>query len=226
MDRRDRETLDASYRELVGFYFQVKELVAASETEDSEQRLSLSAISELRAAIDHVMRAHNVLYGLVQENDIATQTGLPAVEYCGKNYDKARGHLYRAGYDAYDIIIISLVQEIRRMLRCLSLSALYAVIPDAAESVMAPLEEGRSLAVQAKMKKDIESTSQERQQFLACEQAAKRLYDVKHLLDQKGKALIDFEKAHRKERLKERVINLLLGAIVGAGITAAATLLL
>jgi hypothetical protein len=109
----DKSDLTLAYKDLIKFYFEVKELIATAEREEEQQRISISAISELRSAFDHVARAHSVLCNVVPQEVIQKTTNFNADDYCRKNYSKAYAHLYRAGYDAYDCIAISLVDEDR-----------------------------------------------------------------------------------------------------------------
>lgn len=106
----DRKKLDKSYEELIEFYMtQVKPAVVACERKDKDQRASIAAINEIRSAFEHVARAHSVVFEQ-REND----SGKDDYEYCKKNLDKAHAHLYRAGYDAFDIIAVSMARSIEK----------------------------------------------------------------------------------------------------------------
>lgn len=112
MNAADRERLEACYRDLIEFYFVIKQVVIAAERDDKERRLSFSAINELRSALDHIMRAHGVVHGTSNADAAVSESGLTVYDYCTKNLSKAKGHLYRAGFDAYDIIGINTSLEL------------------------------------------------------------------------------------------------------------------
>jgi hypothetical protein len=212
---QNRNEID--YNSFIKFYFEVKELIAAAEREDLAQRLSVSAISELRSALDHLMRTHSVERGLKSEEEIKADSGLSAAIYCTKNYEKAYGHLYRAGYDAYDCIAISMIDRIDRIINSVSRQAIYNVIPNAADSIIGPYRKARSLFTEAKVQKDVESHEQERKQFLIYEQANKELCDIKDRLINYEPQMIDYDEEEKKKAkkvtLKQRLFVVTVAAI-------------
>ncbi|MBN1574255.1 MAG: hypothetical protein JW984_13740 [Deltaproteobacteria bacterium] len=112
---------ESDYKFIVQFFREeIKGLVIAAEKFDIKQNLSITAISELRSAFDHLMRADSAKYGIYSEEEIFEESGLGIVEYYKTNLDKALAHLFRAGYDAYDIIAIGLIDQIDSMLNEIS----------------------------------------------------------------------------------------------------------
>ena len=193
------------YKNLIKFYFDIKELITAAEREDGEQRLSISAITEVRSAFDHIMRAHNVEYQLISEEEIKETTGLNSGDYCRKNYEKAYAHLYRAGYDAYDCIAISMIDRINYLLKTVSRQALHAVIPNVTSSIIKPYKEAKDLFTKAKVQKDVESHDQEKKQFEEYEQANKQLFDIKSILEDHETQLIDYDKELNQKTWLQRL---------------------
>lgn len=175
----DDPKLSEQYEELIGFYTNtVKPIITASEKVDPKQRLNESAIVEVRSAFDHVMRAHSVIYGIVDAETIKKDTGLEAFDYCNTNLKKAFAHLYRAAYDAYDVISISYETRIHQILDSVSPDALYEVVKDAQATIFASWNSASELMTNAKIGKDVESKEAEKAQFEAYEDGTKRLKAV------------------------------------------------
>ncbi|SJZ36047.1 hypothetical protein SAMN02745119_00237 [Trichlorobacter thiogenes] len=170
-----QEQLRIEYIDLIGFYQKVKQIVITSERANKEQKLSVPAIVELRSAFDHVARAHAVLYQL----PIAEEYEGDEFKYCHKNLDKAHGHLYRAAYDAYDVIAIALAEEIDEYLDSFSKNTLFVVIPDASAKIIRPFEEAKTLVTAEKCRKDVTCKAEEEEQFSQYEKAADQLVNVK-----------------------------------------------
>jgi hypothetical protein len=201
-----------NYKELVKFYFEVKELITAAERDDIEQRLSISAITELRAAFDHIMRAHSVEYNVIPHDEKVEITGLDSDEYCRKNYNKAYAHLYRGGYDAYDCISISMIDYIDRILNGVSRTALYTVIPNASNNIVKPYQTAKTLFTNAKVQKDVENHEQEKKQFDIYEKANKDLLDIKTLLQNYEEEMITFDKEVSKKTTRQRLFVIFVSA--------------
>ena len=148
MTDQEQHELDELYKEAIKLYFAVKRLIVKAEREDAEQRISLSAIAELRSALDHMMRAHSISCGV---GSLRPELQMEPSDYCRKNLDKAIGHLYRAGYDAYDILSIRLIEDIEKCLNDVSSEAIYHVIPTASEQIMRPLIAAKQMLEDAKI---------------------------------------------------------------------------
>ena len=218
MSKLDPQRFDEEYKDLIRFYFRIKELIAAAEREDGEQRISVSAIAELRSAFDHVMRAHNVLFGLISEDEIRQSTSLTPIDYCKKNFDKAYGHLYRAGYDAYDCISISLIDDIEKVMSGVSKEAFHTVINNATISVVTPFKKAKELFTTAKVNKDVESREQEEKQFLLYEEANEKLCDIRDFLNEHASDLFDYNselKAKSKKGIFVTILISLLSVLLG-----------
>lgn len=207
------EELEIDYKGLIDFHNKANEVVIASERLDKEQRLSGVAIIELRSAFTHVMRAHGIVYGVVDEKVITEKTNLNAFDYCKKNIDKAKGHLYRAAYDAYDIIAINLSEKISEYLDSFSPQTLYSVIPSAAEDIAKPFEKAKALITSAKLEKDI-GTLEIEKQFAEYETATFQLIDIVDELEDKMSELIKFDNDLKKKDRKHLVISV-IGIAIG-----------
>ena len=187
---------DGKFAEIAVFYLDVRQRIIAAEREEEEQRLSITAISELRNALDHLMRAKAAEVGAISGDALS---GLSPGDYIDKNLDKALGHLYRASYDAYDIISIELIAKIDKLLETISRRTLYEVIPDAADRITAPYTKSTEVLKQAKSDKDVESENDRGRFFKAYEDATGALATILSYLQSVEVDLQRAEKEHREE---------------------------
>ncbi|MFA6148650.1 MAG: hypothetical protein WC899_10630 [bacterium] len=193
------EQLHALYKDLVKFYYdEVKGPIIASEREDKEGRFSIVAVIELRSAFDHMARAQTVMYDIATEENNVPE-GIEAFTYCTKNLDKAHAHLYRAAYDAYDIIADRIIHDVDTRLSDISQGALYTVIPDASAKIYAPYDEGKKLVSRAKFKKDVGSKSEEETEFVLYQGATNKLQDARELLEANMLSILRVDEERKKE---------------------------
>lgn len=80
--------------EIRSLYTDVKEIIILAENLDPDQQVYLAPLNELRNAFDHLMRS-------LQENEDPE-----------KQFNEAKEHIYRAGYDAYELLNINLAEGI------------------------------------------------------------------------------------------------------------------
>lgn len=99
-------------KNLSELYKSIKHLILLSEYYNSNQGVVVSTINELRNSFDHVMRS---LFD-------------PAKT--AEELFKAKGHLYRAAYDACEIIVIDRLEYINAFKDSVGFSALYKSYPD------------------------------------------------------------------------------------------------
>ena len=158
---------DKDWRDITDFYFQVKALVAFTEISNREQNLCLSAITELRSALDHLMRVKHVLIFEGQQAEIPSIIGddpRPRIPenheawagYCRSNFLKTKGHLYRAAFDALDALVQANILEYWELRAPFDFDDICSVLPDFPNSD-ARIEQAKRMVVQCKMFKDIES---------------------------------------------------------------------
>jgi hypothetical protein len=84
----------SKFNELKELYAQVKECILLAENFDPDHSVYLSPVNELRNALDHIMRSYD------------------AGEKIDEEYQEAKEHLYRAGYDAYEVLSINVADKI------------------------------------------------------------------------------------------------------------------
>jgi hypothetical protein len=92
MDSSDK--LIAHLNDLQVLYKEVKEAIILAENFDPEHDVYLSPLNELRNTLDHVMRSLSDLNQIDHE------------------FHEAKEHLYRAGYDAYEVLTINVGDKI------------------------------------------------------------------------------------------------------------------
>ncbi len=80
-------------------------------------------------------------------------------KYCEKNLQKSLGHVYRAGYDAFDILALNKIRQIDRYVDSYRVSTLHTVIADYAVRVRKIFEEAVQQCDGAKQGKDVEPES-------------------------------------------------------------------
>ncbi len=206
----EKQKLDQEYKSLIELYFDVKRLIVIAEKEDGEQRLSSSAIAELRSAFDHIMRAHQIIYGVIDSSDVQSNTGYDEYKYCKENLSKAKGHVYRAGYDAYDVISIFSLDNIKGILQNHSIDIVIACIQDAPKSIFHKLDEAKKLCTEAKTCKDVVSASQEKLQYETYERAVKELKKIEILLLESIPLFEKFKKEKDKYFWKEIIFAIVI----------------
>jgi len=99
--------LNDLYKKAIEQYFYAKNRIALSEAFSTDSEISIPAINELRHALDHLMKYLVVKGNLAEESSIPIDIPNDNYRYLKGHLDKCLGHFYRASYDAYDLIVIS-----------------------------------------------------------------------------------------------------------------------
>ncbi|MEI6141658.1 MAG: hypothetical protein WCP85_20470 [Mariniphaga sp.] len=133
------ESLTKKFFEIFNLYEEVKKIVLLAEYENKEQKYIISSVNELRNTLDHIMR----IFG--------------SPESLEKNFDKAKGHLYRAGYDAYEIIAISKLTLISNVKDQFGLDAITIAYPDYFKEVVPLIKETKNELIFARANKKIDN---------------------------------------------------------------------
>lgn len=213
MEENQKTKLEELYKEIIKFYFWVKELVINSERLDPEQRLSVAAINEFRSAFDHIARAHSVVFGMVDEKEVETPNGLDGYKYCEKNLDKACAHLYRAGYDAYDIISIQLRNEINKNLESFPRYILYQVMPNAKDLIIDRSKEANDLLKNAKLEKDVQNKKEEEESYKSYEKGTLILKEVLDEMEKAAPEMAQLKKDDEKRTNKQKKAAWIIGIV-------------
>ncbi len=153
LTQQQDESLTRLSKQLVMLYRGVKGDVICSEKLSKRTAISAPAVNELRNAFDHNMRADAVWrHGASVPDGVESD----AFRYCEKNIEKAIGHVYRAGYDAFDIISLDKIQRIKRYLDDFRITTLHTVIDDYTGKIRKPFRAAIESCNNAKLGKDIE----------------------------------------------------------------------
>jgi hypothetical protein len=110
--KNSKEQILSYMEELSAIYKTVKPLILLAEYYNSNQGIVLSSMNELRNSFDHIMRSFF--------------EGADSKE----EFFKAKGHLFRAAYDACEIIIIDRLEYINLFKNTVGFNLLYKAYPD------------------------------------------------------------------------------------------------
>ena len=220
----EQETnLRERWKNVILLYLQVKPYVIASEKAvaslsdgldgGGRERLSVTAINELRNALDHAARAQAVWQGWLP---VPEKAGLDPFDYCSTNIDKAKGHVYRAGYDALDIVTTARSEEIRKIVDGLRMSTLVTVFHNYAADIRQPINQAIKLCDDAKASKDVESDKMGQQYYVMYKDALSLLENVLNRLTTHLPELtsVDTEKRHEYKRQRNIAIVLAVLGII------------
>jgi len=207
------------WRKVVSDYFLVKKLIIKAENIDKEKRIPLNSINELRNALDHIMRVLAKKYNLYEGEVDIHQNLMEALE-----------HIYRAGYDACDIIAITFLEEIEKLLEPYPTDAILKVWSNFYDEWYPKLEEAKKAIEEAKRKKgNWEGFKSE-----YFKEYLEKIEILEELLNELKKRIAAIHKSYeelKKREFKEKSNTLLLavatiiGGVIGALITAFFTFL-
>lgn len=119
----------------------------AEEFEWDDFKDFLQPVLEQRSALDHICRAMSVEVGMQNESD--------AGDYTSGNFEKAIGHLYRAFYDAADMLSMILREKIIDVVEGHDIECITAVCPEYYKELRPRLEQISTEIAGARNSKDI-----------------------------------------------------------------------
>ncbi len=99
--------------EISKLYEQIKQVILDAEYANGNNSYNISPVNEVRNAFDHIMKS------FLNQN----------INF-DKEYEKAKGHLYRSGFDAYEIIAIFKLNEIESVRKSYKLESITTGYPD------------------------------------------------------------------------------------------------
>ncbi len=120
--QKEQNEIISNLQKLCELYFAVKELIIYFEENNPEQDTDIQLINELRNAFDHLMRAFAVWLKIKQEKS--------PYKYIQTNIDKAFGHVYRAGYDTLDFLVLIFKEIIYKDISQYPTEAINKIIPE------------------------------------------------------------------------------------------------
>jgi hypothetical protein len=113
----------ARVKSVCTLFFRTKALILRAEELDNNSGTFLQPTQELKAALDHVMRALSREYGLT------TNGAESSDEYIDRQLDKAMGHIYRAYFDTADWMSINFREQVGKHLEPYDHTDIAAVLP-------------------------------------------------------------------------------------------------
>jgi hypothetical protein len=120
-------------------------------------------------------------------------------DYCDDNLRKCLGHVFRAGYDALDILVLDVTTEIVRYFTEFRVSTLIAAMPSYVKEVRQPFATATALANEAKANKDVEASVIDLPNFRRYEEALVSLHTISSLLQQHLPQIEEIEQERRRE---------------------------
>lgn len=204
-------------RELTELYIMVDDVVKYSEEIDHKKKADIQTINELRHTLTHLMRVFASYFELERNYDS---------EYVEINFNKAFGHVYRAGYDTLDRTTLFLRQYIAEEMGIFSLKTINSVFPEYYKDIRPEIEELTDAIVKRRGEKDVGDPNFENFQKYA--NLMKTVYGYYKKVLKKKSALIEYEdklkeeekevddKSEKKERknLIRMILALIFVAIV------------
>jgi len=195
------ESLTNKFFELFDLYEEVKKIVFLAEYENKEQKYIISSVNELRNSLDHIMRT----FGSPENLEI--------------NFDKAKGHLYRAGYDAYEIIAISKLAAIKEIKEQFKFEAITRGYPDYFNKIIPVISETKKQLVSARANKKIDNgldVKTEKKHFSKFEKITTELIKIVDDLDLHIDGIIEAQQEIRKKYWRNTIITTgLLALLIG-----------
>lgn len=145
---------ETELRLLVDLYLSVKKWIIDAEEFDARLESNIAAIKEMRDALDHVIRFIARYLEGASDGDR---------EYLELQLQKAHSHIYRAGYDSLDGVIVSVLARIQEeYLAEIPVDSIRDVLPEYWREYRPRLEEIREKASEYRAQKDIGEINGER----------------------------------------------------------------
>ncbi|HEV3244559.1 MAG TPA: hypothetical protein VGZ31_09120 [Chthoniobacterales bacterium] len=174
-------------RELGVLYSKTKRYILRAEQVDPQSRSNIAIFKEQRDALDHVMRALWAHFEKEQDEDYL----------CGQ-IEKARGHLFRAAYDALDGAGISFKLRIAEYMEGISNEAISAVYPNYYDHVV-EINQIDLQIVEHRKRKDIGKTTMQNMDDYSA--VVDRLAELSDLVTGKTPAFHQWQRRHRKTKI-------------------------
>jgi hypothetical protein len=192
--------------DIIKIYTKIKQMIIIAENIDENNRLPLNSVNELRNAFDHLMRV------LGKENNI---DGFNSIDI-ELNLQQTIEHIYRAGYDACDIIAINLYEQIDKMLSPYSSDTIVKVMPNYYSEIKPNLEKLYKQIQNEKIKKGIDEDSFASTYFDGYDSLISKVQDVKLEIEHKMSTLEKLQNKDseiEKQSKRNYYITLFIGII-------------
>ena len=198
------------FKEISFLYKEVKQIVLLAENINEKKEVILSSINEMRNAFDHLMRCYD------EEN----------IEKCNKQIEKSKGHLFRAGYDSYELIAIETIKDIKLKFQNYSPDVILQVFPNYYNEIVILIDEFEKNLAKVRSNKKIGydfydengeiNTEKIEEAFSDYESIVTKLLDLKDEVTKKIPSLEKAKKEIKQTKFKEIIIASIVSAIFGA----------
>ena len=192
--------------ELVSLYTKTKKLVLQAEQLDPECRSNIAIFKEQRDALDHLMRALQ---------DALPPVAAPRPDYFTLQIDKAKGHLFRAAYDALDGLAISCKIRIAEAMTGVSNEAISAVYPEYYDH-LTEIERIDLEIADRRNEKDVGDPTLDN--LNAYQVEVERLCKLVVQCRAKAKPVREWDKRDARSQVRNKVLWPALGAVGGAAL--------
>lgn len=187
--------------ELNELYIEVKEIILLAEHINEEKDYIISSVNELRNAFDHVFKTFK------PDEDVE------------KNFDKAKGHIYRAGYDAYEVIALDRLLEIDKIKKQFSYEAITTAFPKYNTDIIPTAKKIQKELAKARANKSVDSSKDEKEHFTYYDETVTKLMilcdEIELHLDGINEAQKSINKKKRIDTYLKSIIIPLVITIIG-----------
>lgn len=194
------QSFTEKFQELSTLYEEVKGIVLLAEYENKDQKYIISSVNELRNMSDHIMRI------------------LAMPDTLDKNFEKAKGHLYRAGYDAYEIVAISKLKEIEGIKEQYKFEAITTAYPAYFKKVIPATAKAKKELIFARANKKIDNGNDEvsvERHFVQFENIATDLIKIVDDLNLHIDGISEAHKAIRKKFWRNLFFKIVIPTAIG-----------
>jgi len=198
-----KENRTQNLKKICELYAIVKEAILYSDEIDESKKTNLNITNELRNAFDHLMRVH------------AAETGVNAKvgkDYIETNIEKCYGHIYRAGYDTFDMLCITLRFEISKIMAQFSNDTIKTVFPEYFKIVRIDLHKLDKAIANVKMEKDVGNPNH--RNFTKYAEISMRLRKHYDLVLNKHPVMLEHKEKNEKEEGRKKLFQMIIGIII------------
>lgn len=191
----DEGDLLPKIKDLVPIYAKVKEAIFLAEYENKLE-LPLASINELRNCLDHLMRTF--------ADGITDKTEHELIE--------AKAHLYRAGNDSYEILVMHKLENFYEYQKSFDKEAIKEIFPDYYSIILPLITNAKKQLAKLRAEKPI--FHEEVSTFDIYENIVAEL--IKHIgrFEDASMGIIDYQKDMRSKAIKRTFVNLIVGSLI------------
>ncbi len=181
--------------EFAEIYEEVKISILLAENLDNNSKTYIAILIEIRNSLDHILRA-------VHDDKITD-----------KELNDARDHLFRAGYDAFEILAINVSRNIIDDINKLDPEAVAHEFEEYYTNIRPEIIDIKIEL--AKIRSDRENPNNPKKIFAEYSQRIKKLVEDSQKVKEYIPHIINFQNKKNKKKLMDRIYSALIGLIIG-----------